>query len=204
MPIDAIDTPLANCVYIFPRRENLLYHIYWYKFHFAIFLLRFRSHIHLTISSSVKNSIFFNYIYANWRATLAGCVYIFFRREVCIHTNKRKRAFERYSIARIVIKLRGWFPIGTRGIYRLRTHICTTAHACAGAFAHVVCMWVCVCRPIPLILISTRQIWYHPGVIPWALTHLPTKEHLCEPIRNALATCSQVACPTRSMNSLSV
>lgn len=42
------------------------------------------------------------------------------------------------------------------------------------------------------------------NVIPWALAHLPTKEHLCEPIRNAPATCSQVACPTHSMNSLSV
>lgn len=108
-----------------------------------------------------------------------------------VHTNERKRAFERYRIARIVIKPRGWFPIGTRGISRLRitlTQYLTT--------------YMCVCVSVfypdspdsyidPTDLISSN-------VIPWALTHLPTKEHLCEPIRNAPATCSQVACPTQA------
>lgn len=104
-----------------------------------------------------------------------------------IYTNERKRAFERYRIARIVIKPRGWFPIGTRGISRLRI---TYTQGCA-------CAWARTCMPYlkfpdsyidPTDLISS-------SVIPWALTHLPTKEHLCEPIRNALATCSQVSLP---------
>lgn len=121
-----------------------------------------------------------------------------------VHTNERKRAFERYRIARIVIKPRGWFPIGkTREISRLRITLTRylTVYICI--------MYVCVlCVSVfypdspdsyidPTDLISSN-------VIPWALTHLPTKEHLCEPIRNAPATCSQVACPTHSMNSLSV
>jgi len=116
-----------------------------------------------------------------------------------VHTNERKRAFERYRIARIVIKPRGWFPIGTRGISRLRiAHTHATARLRVHAYVQKYvreCVRVYLDSPDsyidPTDLISS-------SVIPWARTHLPTKEHLCEPIRNALATCSQVACPIRT------
>lgn len=104
-----------------------------------------------------------------------------------VHTNEHKRAFERYRIARIVIKPRGWFPIGTRGISRLRTTLAIRVYV----RMHV---YTCVYPDSPDSYIDPTDL-ISSSVIPWARTHLPTKEHLCEPIRNALATCSQVAWP---------
>lgn len=123
-------------------------------------------------------------------------------------TNERKRAFERYRMARIVIKPRGWFPIGTRGISRLRTsHTHIRTHTRGFVHARRARTCTCPCLDSPDSYIDPTDL-ISSSVIPWALTHLPTKEHLCEPIRNALATCSQVACPPRArargMNSLSV
>lgn len=119
---------------------------------------------------------------------------------IVIHTNKGKRAFERYGIARIVIKPRGWVPcppppspVGIRGIspHRLSTDLIARAHGRAQTRAHE------RGKPsIPSILASTPTDLISSTAIPWALTHLPTKEHLRRSdLCNAAATCSQVACP---------
>lgn len=140
--------------------------------------------------------VLYNRIYNRLTILLSRGVYLFVS---FAHTNKRKRALERYRIARIVIKPRGW--ISHWDPWDL-----------PAAYAYISCDGVCECaraRPCvcarvrarvhadspdsyidPTDLISSRR-----RAIPWALAHPPTKEHLCEPIRNAPATCSQVARP---------